>query len=719
MQSTLSARLTYRIMAVVLVMMTIIAGVVFYTVRESMLVEAQGRYLNVLRKIQGEQRRITTLVDMGTMNNAHGIEEDLDNPDKMFDHVERIVNLSDNIACCYLIFEPYYYPSKGRLFIPCARRNAKDGVHVSRIDSSYHSYFSDVWFQEQIKKDRQDWTKPYFESQLFAGKEEPRVLKTFTVPIHNLEGRPVALLCSDLSLGDMRNSIMKELEEVHEQDEKGCSHHSYSISFSYDGVYLNHPDKQRIVNKNFVEEVKETSDTLDDHVLASMMKNAEGSAMVKIDGIPSWIYYQNIKQRKTIGAIVVPEEVIFHNGRQLNIIILVVMLLGLLAIYLFCRRQIKDIADPFAAQKAAVDRELTIAHDIQLALLPQSFPEHADIDLYASQTPARDVGGDLYDYFVYKGRLVFCIGDVSGKGVPAALLMAVMRAMFRSEARRADSAANIVEALNHNLCEEYSGCDFVTMFVGILELASGSLDYCNAGHEAPLLSGQPLSVLPNLPVGALAEWTYEGQEVQLQPGDMLFLFTDGLSEAKNAANEQFGRKHVLQLANDHRSIAARSLIELMEGEVNRHTGDALQSDDITLLAIRWQGNGLTLKPSMDDIGRLEPFITSAASRAGIEGKEAKRLRLAAEETVANIINYGQATAIKLQATVTDNQLELTIDDDGQPFDPTQDSPTDLTVPPDRRPPGGLGIMLLHQMTDGLDYQRVDGHNILKINKVKK
>ena len=719
MQNSLSARLTYRIMAVVLVMMAIIAGVVYFTVRKSMLVEAQGRYLNVLRKIQGEQRRISAMVDMGTMNNAHGIEEDLDNPDKMFDHVERIVNLSNSIACCYLIFEPYYYSSKGRLFIPCARRSAKGSVHVSRIDSSYHSYFSDVWFQEQIKKDRQEWTKPYFESQLFAGNEEPRVLKTFTTPIHNREGRPVALLCSDLSLVDMRNSIMKELEEVHEQDEKECSHHSYSISFSYDGVYLNHPDKERIVNKNFVEEVKETPDTLDDHVLASMMKNAEGSAMVKIDGMPSWIYYQNIKQRRTIGAIVVPEEVIFHNGRQLNIIILAVMLLGLLAIYLFCRRQIKGIADPFAAQKAAVDRELTIAHNIQMALLPQPFPEHDDIDLYASQTPARDVGGDLYDYVVHEGRLVFCIGDVSGKGVPAALLMAVMRAMFRGEARRADSAAVIVETMNRNLGEEYTGGDFVTMFVGILDLASGCLDYCNAGHEAPLLSGQPLHVLPNLPVGALADWTYEGQQVQLQPGDMLFLFTDGLSEAKNAANEQFGRKHVLQLADEYRSYAAKSLVELMETEVSRHAGDAIQSDDITLLAIRWQGNGLTLKPSMDDIGCLEPFITSAANRAGIDGREAKRLRLAAEETVANIINHGQATAIRLQATVTDNQLELTIDDDGQPFDPTQDSPTDLTVPPDQRPPGGLGIMLLHQMTDGLDYQRVDGHNILKIKKARK
>ena len=157
----------------------------------------------------------------------------------------------------------------------------------------------------------------------------------------------------------------------------------------------------------------------------------------------------------------------------------------------------------------------------------------------------------------------------------------------------------------------------------------------------------------------------------------------------------------------------------MESEVSHHAGNAIQSDDITMLAIRWLGNSLTLNASMDDIGRLEPFITKATEQAGLDNREAKRLRLAAEETVANIINYGQATAIKLLAKVSDNQLELTIDDDGQPFDPTQDSPTDLSVPPDQRPPGGLGIMFLHQMTDGLDYQRIDGHNVLKIKKVRK
>ena len=573
-------------------MMAIITGVVYFRVRESMLVEAQARYLGILRQIQADSRRVTTLVDMATLNNAHDIEEDLDHPEKMLDHVERIVKLSDNITCCYLLFEPYYYPGKGRLFIPCARRDAAGSVRVSQIDSTYQSYFTDVWFMEQIKKDRQDWTKPYFESQLFAGDDKPRLLKTFTVPIHNRDGRPVALLCSDLSLESMQQDVLKEMERAHQQYEEGCSQHSYNFSFTYNGTYVNHPDKQRIVNRNFVEDVKATPDTLDDHVLKSMMNKQEGSAMINIDGVPSWIYYLNIKQRKLISVIVVPEEVIFHNGRRLNAIILLVMLAGLVAIYFICRHQIKGIADPVAMQKANLEHELKIANGIQMAMLPKTLhsPSGA-VDLYASLTPARDVGGDLYDFFLRDNRLFFCIGDVSGKGVPAALLMAVMRSMFRSEAHRADSAAEIVETMNHNLGEEYTGGDFITMFVGILDLATGHLDYCNAGHERPVVAGQPLEIIPNLPVGVLSDWIYEGQQTQLQPGDMLFLYTDGLSEAENAAKEQMGRKNVLQLAHEHSSDTAQQLVEFMEAEVHRHAGDAEQNDDITLLAIKWQSQG--------------------------------------------------------------------------------------------------------------------------------
>ena len=313
---------------------------------------------------------------------------------------------------------------------------------------------------------------------------------------------------------------------------------------------------------------------------------------------------------------------------------------------------------------------------------------------------------------------MFCIGDVSGKGIPAALMMAVMRAMFRSEARKSDSATAIVKTLNHNLSYEYTASYFVTMFVGILDLRTGHLDFCNAGHEPPLVNGRQLDVKRNLPIGALPEWDYEGQETMLQSGDTLFLFTDGLSEAQNADGKQFGRQHVCELVGSHTDCTPRQLAELVDGEVRRFVGDTEQSDDLTLLIIKWQQpqSSLSLRADMDDIELMDPFIAQASQQAGLSAKESKRIRLALEEALANIINHSQATFIKLDASIGDGCLKVTITDDGIPFDATADSPTDLSLPPDQRPPGGLGIMLLHQMTDSLDYQRADGHNILTLVK---
>ena len=711
MQSSLSKRLTYRIMAVVLVMMVVIAGVVYFTVKEYMLDEAKERYKNMLLNSHEELRRHLSDVYVASKNNVHDIERDIDNPDRMFDHMERIVRQNTNVVCCAMLFKQNYYPGKGRVFVPCARKDSTDRLVVSRIDSTYNSYFYGEWFQEQMKNDQGCWTKAYFESAFFAGGHQPRLLTTYTIPIHDYEGHPVALLAADLSLEYLRSEMMEDVTKMNAQFKGNREHQAYSFVIDHEGTYIIHPDKKRMLR-----------DTLK---VDSVMTDEVGSATAVIDGVPSWIYYRKIRYVDWTMAVVVPDDVILFNGRMLNFIILVVMIIGLLAIYLFCRRQIKGIADPFAAQKTVMERELSIAHDIQMALLPQSFPEHSDIDLYAKQTPARDVGGDLYDYFVHKGRLVFCIGDVSGKGVPAALLMAVMKSMFRSEAHRVDSAAEIVGTMNRNLSEEYKGGEFITMFVGILDLTTGHLDYCNAGHEAPLVAGQPLDVKRNLPVGALSDWSYEGQQTQLKPGDMLFLYTDGLSEAKNSTGALLGRKHVLQLVSEHATDTAQQLVELMEAEVHHHAGDAEQNDDITMLAVKWQPtphfltfspSHLSMSASMDEISCLEPFIANVAKLAGMEGKEAKRLRLAVEEAVANIINHGQATTIKLHAKTDDNQLVLTIDDDGQPFNPTTDSSTDFSVPADERPPGGLGIMFLHKMTDGLDYQRLEGHNILKIIK---
>ena len=762
MQKSLSARLTYRIMAVVLVMMAVIAGVVYYTVREYMLDEANERYLGFLLENHQEIRRKLSDVHVAAENNVHDIERDIDNPDKMYDHMERIVRQNLPIVCSYILFKEYYFPSKGRVFVSCARKDAADNIIMSRIDSTYNSYFYGEWFQNQLKTDQSTWTKPYFESQMFAGNQEPRLLATYTVPIHDHEGQPVALLCADLSLEWLRKEVMEDIREINNQYEKGHEHQSYFFIVNREGTIIIHPDKQRML-------------THFDKNVGKVMLAHRGTCVTEVDGVKSRLYYRSFKYVNWTMVIVAPEDVIMANAKVLNIIILAVMIIGLLVIYLFCRRQIKKTTSPLrrfaetvdqiamgnfstslpeiksgdevrqlhdafanmqtsltvyvnelketTTQKASLENELKIANAIQMAMLPKSLNSPSEaVDLYAAMTPALEVGGDLYDYFLRDNRLFFCIGDVSGKGMPAALMMAVVRAMFRSETRRADSAAAIVDTMNHSICEESTAGYFVTMFVGILDLTTGHLDYCNAGHEQPIVAGHPLTIVPNLPVGALPDWTYEGQQTQLKPGDMLFLYTDGLSEAQNTADKLFGRKRVNELAAEHVTDSPQQLIELMEAEVHRHAGDAEQSDDITLLAIRWQshGNGdsshLSMSASMDDIGALEPFIAQAAEQAGLDDREAKRLRLAAEEAVANVINHGEATVITLHAAVEDSQMVLTIDDDGQPFDPTADSTTDFSVPADQRPPGGLGVMYLHKMTDGLVYQRVDGHNVLKIIK---
>ena len=201
---------------------------------------------------------------------------------------------------------------------------------------------------------------------------------------------------------------MEDIKDINNHYEKGHKHQSYFFIVDREGTYVIHPNKDLMLKP------------FDEKVAKAMLAHRE-TCVTEVDGVKSRLYYRSLKYVDWTMVIVSPVDVILAHARILNIIILAVMIVGLLAIYLFCRRQIKDIADPFAAQKAVMERELTIAHNIQMALLPQSFPERSDIDLYASQTPARDVGGDLYDYFVHEGRLVFCIGDVSGKGVPAAL----------------------------------------------------------------------------------------------------------------------------------------------------------------------------------------------------------------------------------------------------------------------------------------------------------
>lgn len=250
------------------------------------------------------------------------------------------------------------------------------------------------------------------------------------------------------------------------------------------------------------------------------------------------------------------------------------------------------------ASKAAIENELKTAHDIQMAMLPKifpPFPERDDIDIYGQLTPAKDVGGDLFDFFILDEKLYFCIGDVSGKGVPASLVMAVTRSLFRNVAAHTSEPDRIAAALNEVLSDGNETNMFVTAFVGILELGNGQMRYCNAGHDAPLLVGQGVGMVPcdaNLPLGVMPGYRYTLQELTIERGTTIFLYTDGLNEAEDADHVQFGIQRVQDVAERLLEAGKNqpvTMVKRMAEEVHNFVGEAEQSDDLTMLAIKRSG----------------------------------------------------------------------------------------------------------------------------------
>ncbi len=248
-------------------------------------------------------------------------------------------------------------------------------------------------------------------------------------------------------------------------------------------------------------------------------------------------------------------------------------------------QQAYDQLEVTTKAKERIESELRIARDIQRRMLPHVFPKRKDIDLYAMMTPAKEVGGDLYGYALLGDELYFCVGDVSGKGVPAALLMAEVTRMFRTLVDGHLTPEMIATRLNHALAENNDQGMFVTMFIGLINLKSGHMEFCNAGHNPPLLDGQYMEVEPNAPIGLWEDLVFEGEEVDNMHGKTLFVYTDGISEAENSRKEQFGDKR-LQALLQHDLGSARQTSETIHKAVEDFVGEAEPSDDLTKMCIK-------------------------------------------------------------------------------------------------------------------------------------
>ena len=388
------------------------------------------------------------------------------------------------------------------------------------------------------------------------------------------------------------------------------------------------------------------------------------------------------------------------------------------------------------AQKASMESELNVASSIQMSMLPKIFPpypERDDLEIYGQLTPAKAVGGDIYDFYIRDEKLFFCIGDVSGKGVPAALVMVMTRALFRTISAHEAAPERVLAQMNETLSEQNESNMFVTLFMGVLDLPTGRLRCSNAGHDAPLIVGEQVAVMKvdsNIPLGVM-EWKYTAQEMLVQPQTTIFLYTDGLTEAENASHGQFGEQRMLEVARQALADGRHNpddLLGRMQDAVHQFVDGAEQSDDLTMLGVQYTKEqraeslqrDITLTNDVQQVPQLAAFVDEVCEALGFDMSATMQMNLALEEAVVNVMSYaypaGTQGDVHIEAQANDVRLKFTITDSGAPFDPTAKEEIDTTLSAEERPVGGLGIFLVREMMDSINYERIDGKNVLTLRK---
>ena len=375
------------------------------------------------------------------------------------------------------------------------------------------------------------------------------------------------------------------------------------------------------------------------------------------------------------------------------------------------------------------DTELELARQIQRSALPNvfpPFPERGDFDLFASMDPAREVGGDFYDFFLYdQSTLVFLVADVSGKGVPAALFMMKAKAEIHSLMESGLDPDEAFTKANSSLCQDNASEMFVTAWLGKLDLATGTLTFANAGHNPPLLkrAGGSWEYLkmerPNLFLAGMDGVRYRKQTLSLGPGDRLFLYTDGVTEAQAADGCMFGENLLLQQLNSTDGDSPRRACENALAAVRSFAQGAEQSDDITMLAVDiYALRGVDhLMTRADDasIELMRAFFAERLPRLGASTVTLNRVQVAVDEVYSNICHYSGATRAVGAVSRAGNELSIEFADNGAAFDPTAAPEPDTTLSVEDRPIGGLGILMLRKMAKRMDYVRAGDTNILTLS----
>ena len=627
----LSVRVSLWVVLFAAIIFLAALGFMFVQARDAVRQEAINRASQILNNTALRVTGILNRAEVASNMIEWLVMRHPDRPDSMFVYSEAVLKRNHDFFNCSIAFEPYFYEKYGRYFSAYSKRNG-DSIRTMQGGSDSYQYFYMDWYLMPKLLDKMCWTEPYMDLDVATNTKE--MLTSYCNPIVDKEGKFLGVVNIGLSLSWLSNTISAVKPYPN----------SYSIMVGHGGTYFVHPDTTKLLNETLFTETLEREDTAKTALGHAMQRGEEGMRQLNVDGVDSYVFYKPLGQTGWSMAIVCPESDIFGGFDRLRRTVMTIVTVGLLLMLFFFIRIITSELRPLrrlaqeaetiasgqfdtklpdfkrtdeigqlshsfgnmqnslvsyieelkatTAQKASIESELNVASSIQMSMLPSVFPNREGLDMYASMTPAKEVGGDLYGYLLIDDSLYFCLGDVSGKGVPASLFMAQVTRLFRTLANQQMPPAEICTRMNDALSGDENPTNmFVTMFIGLVDLKTGHLSFCNAGHNPPVIGGTPshgdfLEMETNAPIGLWPGLEYVGEEIANVHNMPIFIYTDGLNEAENAAQEQFGDDHLLEVLENHSFESAQQTIELLQQEVALHVAGADPSDDLTMLCLK-------------------------------------------------------------------------------------------------------------------------------------
>lgn len=625
---SISARLNAYIL-LSMTMIFVVAGIVVYVrsqpkVKESAATMATLQLGNILYGIDKELFDVERTVAI----KATEIERNLSCPDSLIGIVERMVRDNNRIMGGCVAFEPEAFPEKGEYFMEYVSKDTNGNLQRKHLGGDTYDYHSMGWYSDVRLSGQSQWSEPYYDD---GGGD--RIMTTFSLPLTDHDGRFFGVITADIALED----FVRRIESLRPYPD------SYTAVVSKEGMIIAHPDKAVIMHQT----LQSRADSLRSMEIARLAKasgdSLYGNSRLNLNDIDNLVCYSPLDRTGWMVFYVCPYDNILASLGTSALWWLGMLALTLLVILIVASSiirgvtrpithitdtayaisdgnfetelpevsthdEIRRLRDAFSHMQTAlndyiarltettrtkerIESELAVARKIQMGLVPRTFSpfvRYKNLELFAQLIPAKEVGGDFYDFFFRDGRLIFAIGDVSGKGVPASLFMSITRTLFRVNGNMSDDPARIVGAVNSSVSSDNDSNMFVTMFVGVLDLRTGNLDFCNAGHNSPIIiSGGEVAELDcetNLPVGAIADFVYTGGRMKLASDDVMLLYTDGIVEAEDANHRQFGLERLIEILHSGSSNFLRGLLSDIVSAVREFENSGEQFDDLTLMA---------------------------------------------------------------------------------------------------------------------------------------